>query len=296
MSDSIFRTAEGQRLISLLNPMSMIGNLLARRELTWKFAKRDLAVKYRASYFGMLWTVFSPILLLIVYTLILSVILGLKWQADRPGNHGDFAIKMFIGMLIFNVFSEVLNRSSTLVISHPSYVKKVVFPLEVLVPSVLISSLISMLVGLLVWLVASFFMIGWPTWMALLFPIVILPICLLTLGLGWFIASLGVFIRDVSQIVMVLTQILFLCTPIFYPIELVEQKVMEHKVPAFILTMIELNPLTPAIENARAVMICGWDRLPDWMGWGVSLIVSTIVALLGYAFFLKSRRAFGDVI
>jgi lipopolysaccharide transport system permease protein len=153
-----------------------------------------------------------------------------------------------------------------------------------------------MFVGLLVWLVACVFIVGWPAWIALLFPIVILPICILTLGLGWFVASLGVFIRDVSQIVIVVTQVFFLCTPIFYPLSMVKKKVEEGKVPPFILKMIELNPLTQAVENARAVMLWDWKDNTDWTGWACSMIVSMIVALLGYAFFVKSRRAFGDVI
>jgi len=290
MIDDTFRTSEGPRLFSLLGPVRMGCNIWSRRELVWQLARRDLAAKYRASYLGMLWTVLSPLILLAVYTFIFSVVLEMRWKDDSPPGHGLFAITMFIGMLIFNVFSEVLNRATTLITSHPNFVKKVVFPLEVMVPAVLLSSLGTMGIGLLVWGAGKVILLGWPTATALLLPVVVLPVFLLTLGLGWFVAALGVFIRDVSQIVVVLTQVLFVLTPIFYSIERLERS----RVPAYCIYLIRLNPLTSAVEGARSVTMAG--TMPDWSSWTASLVCGALAALAGYAFFMKSRRAFGDVV
>ena len=155
-------------------------------------------------------------------------------------------------------------------------------------PAVLLSSLVTMAVGLGVWLVGCLILIGPPTATGLLLPVVLLPICLLTLGLGWLLAALGAFIRDISQIVGVITQVLFLCTPIFYPLDILD------RAPAFIRTMIVLNPLTQVVVNARTVLLDG--AMPNWTWWGGSMVGGIVVALFGHAFFMKSRRAFGDVL
>jgi len=290
MTDEIFRTAQGPRVSSLLNPVALVRNLWARHELLFLFARRDLIGKYRGSDLGILWTVISPLLLLVVYTFVFSVILKLKLGGTQAAGHGTFAINMFIALLVFNLFAEVTNRAPHLVLANPNYVKKVVFPLEILVPAILLSSLATMGVGLLVWLAGRIILIGWFGWTALLLPVVVLPICLTTLGLGWFLAALGLFVRDVGHTVVVLVQVLFLLTPIFYSLQTVENS----DAPAFCVSLIRLNPLTQAAVQARLVML--ENGVPDWTWWSAMMIFGTVMTVTGYAFFMKSRRAFGDVI
>jgi len=290
MTDEIFRTAQGPRVSSLLNPAAMLRNLWSRRELLFLFAQRDLIGKYRGSYLGILWTVISPLLLLAVYTVVFSEILKLKFGQIQDAGPGTFAINMFIALLVFNVFAEVTNRAPHLVLGNPNYVKKVVFPLEILVPAILLSSLATMGVGLLVWLAGRIILIGWLGWTALLLPVVVLPICLTTLGLGWFLAALGLFVRDIGHTVIVLVQVLFLMTPIFYSLQTVE----DSDAPAFCIFLIRLNPLTQAAVQARIVML--ENGVPDWRWWAATLIFGAVMTVAGYAFFMKSRRAFGDVV
>lgn len=291
MSDDTFRTAQGPAFRSLLDPTAMVRNLWARRELLMLFARRELVGKYRGSYLGVLWTVISPLLLLTVYTFVFSVILKLKFGETQDAGPWSFAINMFIALLIFNVFAEVTNRAPFLVLSNPNYVKKVVFPLEILVPAALLSSLATMGVGLAVWLVGRCILFGWLSWTALLLPAVILPICLTTLGLGWFLSALGLFIRDIGHTVVVFVQVLFLLTPIFYSLQRLQNS---KDVPAICVTLIKLNPLTQAAEQSRLVML--HNGIPDWTWWAGSLIFGVFMSITGYAFFMKSRRAFGDVI
>jgi lipopolysaccharide transport system permease protein len=111
------------------------------------------------------------------------------------------------------------------------------------------------------------------------------PVCLTTVGLGWVLASLGVFVRDLSHAVVLGTQILFFATPIFYSLD---------RVPEFFRGWMMLNPLTHAVVNARKVMM--YNELPDFVYLSISFAVSIALALLGYAFFMKSKRAFADVI
>ncbi len=199
---------------------------------------------------------------------------------------------MTIGLLVlFGLFSEVVNRAPYMIVGNPNYVKKVVFPLEVFVLSGLGSALINMLIGYGAWL------IGWvlierclPPWTIVWMPVVLLPVCLTTAGVSWALASIGVFVRDVGHAVSLATQVLFFATPIFYSLQ---------RVPQPWRRVLEVNPLTHAIEDLRRIMMWkggGPAPQPEWAWWIAITAVSAVLALLGYAFFMKSKRAFADVI
>lgn len=293
----VIRSGAGVPIADLLNPVRAVSNLWAQRNLMIQMAGREVAGRYRSSLLGMFWAVITPLLLLVIYTFVFSVVLKARWgqNASEPG---DFAITMFCGMLVFNLFAESVNRAPTLIVSNPNLVKKVVFPLEILVPSTLLSAGFTLLVGVGVWLV------GWllvmhsvPSWTIVWLPVVLLPVALLTLGISWILASLGVFARDIGHIVTLVTQVLFFTTPVFFRPDVLKEPFR---------TVINLNPLTHAVEDARRVMMGDyyWRLLgqdggpthPTWGTWAVNVLASGVVALLGYAFFAKSKRAFGDVI
>jgi len=192
---------------------------------------------------------------------------------------------MFCGMLVFGLFSEVVNRAPLMIVSNPNYVKRVIFPLEVFVVSGLLSALFNLLIGLGAWLVGMLAVVGMPPRTIAWLPLVLLPVCLTTVGVSWVLASVGVFVRDVNQIVFLATQALFFMTPIFYSAE---------RVPYPYRRILEINPLSHCVEDARRVMMYGLG--PQWGWWAAALIGSAVLAVLGYAFFMKSKRAFADVI
>jgi lipopolysaccharide transport system permease protein len=267
-----------------LNPWDMLCSLWGRRELIWQLAKREIQGRYRATYLGLLWSILTPLLLLVIYTFVFAVVFRVRW-GDGPESRAEFALTMFCGMLLFTLFSDVVNRSPFMVVSNPNYVKKVVFPLEVFVVSGLIGALFNLLIGLGVWTAGMMLLMHAPPLTVLWLPVVLIPVCLTTAGVGWALASLGVFIRDIGQAVLLATQVLFFITPIFYSIE---------RVPYPYRRILELNPLSHAVEDARRVMIRGLP--PDWGMWAATLAGSAVVALLGYAVFMKSKRAFADVV
>lgn len=292
------RSGAGPSLAALLDPVQMIRNLLRHRDLVRQIAARDIAGRYRNSLLGMFWAVITPLVLLAIYTFVFSTVLKSKWGTSATETAGEFAITLFCGMLMFNVFAEVFTRAPTLVLSNPNLVKKVVFPLEVLVPAALLTALFNLVVGLGVWLIGwTVVMQAWPSASFVWLPLVLVPVCLTTVGLGWLLASLGVFLRDIGHVIGLVTQVLFFATPIFYRIDNVK--------PPF-RQIIAMNPLTLAVEDARRVMMGSryWDLLgesggstqPTWWWWLGSVAASAIVAWLGYAFFMKSKRAFADVI
>ncbi len=272
-----------------LNPVQMVANLWRRRDLIRQLAARDILGRYRAARLGLLWAVMTPLVLLAVYTFVLSGVLGARFGSDPNEGRGRFALYLFCGMIVFNLFAEVVNRAPSMVLANPSYVTKVVFPLEVLVVSGLLTALFNALVAYGVWLifwVAVQRAIPPVTWLYL--PLVLVPVCLTTLGTGWVCAALGVFVRDVGHAVALVVTVLFFATPVFYRIEQVQAKQ-----PAF-AKLLQLNPLAHGLEDVRRVMVEG--RPPDWLWWGITFAGSAAFALIGYAFFMKSKRAFADVL
>lgn len=294
----VIRSGAGVPIADLLNPLRAAANLWAHRNLMTQMAAREVAGRYRSSLLGMFWAVITPLLLLLIYTFVFSVVLKARWGRNESEPAGDFAITMFCGMLVFNLFAEAVNRAPTLIVSNPNLVKKVVFPLEVLVPSALLSAGFTFVVGVAVWLIGWFLVThSLPSLSILWLPVVLLPIALLTLGVSWVLASLGVFARDIGHMVTLITQILFFTTPVFFRPDVLKEPFR---------TIINLNPLTHVVEDARRVMMGDyyWTLLgqpagpthPTWETWSVNVLASGVVALLGYAFFVKSKRAFSDVI
>jgi lipopolysaccharide transport system permease protein len=280
------RAAAGGSARVVLDPWAMLRNLWAHRELTAQLAKRDVLVRYREARLGLLWAVLAPLTMLAIYTFVFAVVFQIRWS-DRPEEtRGEFALTLLCGMLLFNLFAEVVTRAPTMIVANSSYVKKVVFPLEVFVVAGLLSALVRLTIGYGVWLAGWFVIEGaWPHATVALLPLVLLPVCLLTAGVAWVLASVGVFLRDVGPAVQLGVQLLFFATPIFYSLD---------RVPPPFRGVLEVNPLTHAVEDARRVMMAGAP--PEWGWWGSSVLGGAIVLLLGYAFFIRSKRAFADVL
>ncbi|NWB87236.1 ABC transporter permease [Pseudomonas gingeri] len=247
-------------------------------------ARRDIIGRYRGSLLGVLRSLVYPLFMLAIYSFVFGGIFKFRWEA---GNSSllEFSLILFIGMMVFNLFSESIRRSPGVVLAHGSYVKKIVFPLEVLPVVLLVVALFQFLVNLCVWLLFYALFFQRPPLTALLLPLVILPLLLFTLGVSWVLASLGTYLRDTGRRVGVLITALLFLSPIFYPLTALPEQFQR---------LMHLNPLAQVIENARWVLI--WGRLPDLGSWCLSLLVSGVVAWLGLAFFQKARGGFADVL
>ena len=267
-------------------PTSLVAltkSLWRNRQLIMQMTKREVVGRYKGSVMGLGWSFFNPLLMLVVYTFVFSVIFKLRWGGDDSKTL--FASVLFVGMIVFSLFSEVLNRAPTLIVSNVNYVKKVVFPIEILPIIAMGAALFHCLISFGVLLLALVVFNGYLHWTTLLTPLVFLPIIILTLGLAWMLASLGVFLRDVGQTIGITTTVLMFLSPMFYPVT---------AVPERFLPFIMANPLTFIIEQAREVII--WGRLPDWVGLGLYTLLATLIAWSGYAWFQKTRKGFADVL
>ncbi|AEG91954.1 candidate ABC type polysaccharide/polyol phosphate export systems that might be involved in cell envelope biogenesis, permease component [Ramlibacter tataouinensis TTB310] len=233
---------------------------------------------------GIVWAFLLPLLMLATYTFVFSVVFQARWQG-QSASRGEFALILFAGLLVFNLFSECLNRAPSLILQNQSYVKKVVFPLEILPWVTLGAALFHTGISYLVWQLFALLVLGVPSWTVLLLPLQLLPVCVLTLGLSWFTAALGVYMRDLAQLVGVLLGILMFLSPLFYPLSIL---------PPGYQALLAINPLAPAIEATREVLI--WSRVPAAPGYLLQLAVALIVAWAGFAFFQRTRRGFADVV
>jgi lipopolysaccharide transport system permease protein len=251
------------------------------RQLTW----REVTGRYRSSALGFAWSLVTPLVMLSLYTFVFGLVLKARWPGTRAGNLAEFGLMLFAGLTAFSLFSECVNRAPSLITSSPNYVKKVVFPLEVLPVSVLGSALFHTAISALILVVAQQLVSGTPVWTAVFMPLVLLPLACLALGVSWFLASLGVFLRDIGHTVNLVMQVLFFMTPIFYAPE---------ALPSRLQLIVRFNPLAPIVNNMRRVGVLG--QPPRWEGLAFSMVVGFVVLCLGHAWFAKSKPAFADVI
>ncbi|MCZ2497387.1 ABC transporter permease [Xylophilus sp. Kf1] len=249
-----------------------------------QMTKREVVGRYKGSMMGLLWSFLNPLFMLVVYTFVFSVVFKAKWGGGDE-SRTQFAVILFAGMIVQALFADILNRASSLVLANANYVKKVVFPLEILVVITAGSAMFHGLVSIFVLLAAFFALNGYLHWTCIFFPLVFLPLIFLSTGLAWIISSIGVFARDVGQVVAIITTVLLFLSPVFFPVS---------ALPAKVQPWIMANPLTFIIEQARAVMV--WGRLPDFGGLSVYTAASILVAWAGYAWFQKTRKGFADVL
>lgn len=256
----------------------------SRLLLLKQLVKRDVLSRYKGSMLGILWSIVIPILMLAVYTFVFSVVFEARWNVQSD-NHLQFALIIFCGMTIFNFFSEVINRSPSLMVSNSNYVKKVIFPLEVLPISAVLSAMVHMIISFVILFIGIICFGNGLNFMMLYLPLVLLPIVLCSLGLSWFLASMGTYIRDISYIVNIITSALMFLSPIFYPISSVPEKLR---------FVYNLNPVSYTVEDMRNILI--WGEAPDLYWLSIGTVVGALVSFLGYYLFNKTRGGFADVL
>ena len=266
--------------------MALARSLWQNRSLIAQMTKRDVIGRYKGSVMGLTWSFFNPIFMLSVYTFVFSTVFKSRWSsAGTEESKVNFAIVLFVGMIVHGLFAECVNRAPGLILGNVNYVKKVIFPLEILPVIAMGSALFHMIVSLVVLLGAILLLGSSVSWTILLFPIAIFPLLLVTMGAAWFLAALGVYVRDVAQITGMVTTVLMFLSPVFYPVS---------ALPEQYRPWLMANPLTFIIEQSREVLI--WGRLPDWGGLGIYLLAALGVAWLGFAWFQKTRKGFADVL
>ncbi len=289
MSQVVVHGAETGGGWRLLSPLAMARNLKAHRRLTWLIAKRNIQIRYRQTKLGAFWVIATPLATMIVYSVVFGYILGARFE-PKPGQIAgrfDFPLNLLCGMLIYELFAGTVRRSPSIVLENPNYVKRVVFPLEIFTPAILIENLFNMLVGYGLWMIGFLILSPTnPTLSWLYFPLVVLPVALWGAALSWLSAAAGVVFRDLGQAVYIFLNLFFFATPIIYDF---------NRIPyQWLRDVFELNPMGHAVTDARRVLMQG--VAPDFAWLAISTAIGGALTLIGYAVFMRAKRIFPDVL
>ncbi|WP_028634709.1 ABC transporter permease [Pseudomonas parafulva] len=268
-----------------VSPWALVSNLWHYRRLILQMTRREVVGRYKGSVMGLLWSFLTPLFMLAVYTFVFSVVFKARWTTSPHESKGDFAVLLFAGMIVHGLFAEVLNRAPGLILANVNYVKKVVFPLEILPVISMCTALFHTSVSLLVLMCAIVFVNGELHATMLFIPLIAVPYIIFVQGLAWALASLGVYLRDVGQTIGIITMIMLFMSPVFFPIS---------SLPVEMRPFMEANPLTFIIEQLRDVLI--WGHMPNWLGLAKYSLMALMTAWFGYAWFQKTRKGFADVL
>lgn len=278
-------TTQSLPVTHYLRPTTLLRMLWEHRELIRQLTWRNVLSRYRGSALGITWSFILPLLMLTVYTFVFGVVLKAKWGNTDDSSMLGFALTLYSGLLLYGFFSETLASAPGLILGNPNYVKKVVFPLEILPVCALGAALVQFIAGIAVLLVCSLIFMQQISTTLYWFPLVVLSVGMLTLGLAWFLAALGVYLRDIGQFIGVALQMMMFLSPIFYTLD---------QVPPNFRTIMMLNPLTPLVQSARSTLL--WSETPHLPALLGATVVSAVVMQLGYVWFMKTRRGFADVL
>ncbi len=271
-----------------LSLLALSRSLFKNYSLIKQLTKREVVGRYRGSLLGIGWSFLNPLLMLLVFTFIFSVVFKAKWGLQLNGQEeGEFvfAVVLFIGLILHSILAETITRSPATILVNTNYVKKVVFPLEILPIVVVLSAFFHSLVSLLIWFIFFVIVVGLPPIEALLFPLVLMPLIILCVGLSYVLSAIGVFIRDITQFTGVLATVLLFMSPVFFPIE---------RLPEAYQSLFMVNPLTFIVEQSRDVLI--WGKTPNYSSLTIYTLIALSILVIGFYIFQKARKGFADVL
>jgi len=282
-SDVVVHSAETHESVPL-NPWRIMRQLWRQRQLLRQLTNRAVQQRFRGSALGLLWAMLNPIFMLLVYTYVFGIVLGVKWNGQ--GSSFVFAMNLFCGLIVYGIFAESVGAASIQVLSNPSYVKKILFPLEILPLAGLGAAITFNLFSLVVLLFCTQFFLTPLSVHLIALPIVWIPLFLFTAGLSWIVGAMGVFVRDIGQLILIILQIVFYLCPIVYPLA---------RVPAPMQRWyLWFNPLAVFVEETRQVLLQHhWPQL----GWLLpNYAICLLTFIFGYYVFMRAKRGFADVI
>ena len=264
--------------------LTIFSSIQRNRELIFASTKREILGRYRGSFIGIFWSLITPIFMLLIFTFVFSVIFKARW-GGTSGSKVEFALLLFIGLIVFNLFAECINRSPVLIISNINFVKKVVYPLEILPFVVTLNAFFHAIISLIAWFVVHSFFYGLPPLTIFYLPLILIPFAIFTLGLSWALAAVGVFFRDLSQLIALITSGLMFLSPIFYPVS---------SFPEGYRFILYINPITFVIEQFRNIVFWGFHL--NFAEVAVYWIVSLFIGWVGFVVFQMTRKGFSDVL
>ncbi|WP_162924349.1 ABC transporter permease [Rubrobacter indicoceani] len=262
-----------------------LSNYYERRWLVLYLARRQLFAGYQGSFLGVAWAFLTPLLLVVLYTLIFSEIIGIRFRDVEGDNSLNFGLYLYCGLLPFLAFSEALNRSAAMIKSNSQYVKNLVFPTEVLPLSTTLGTLVDKLFGFVVLAGVLLFLEGRLNWTLVLVPVLMGLQMIFVLGLSYIFATLGALVPDIRSTLQAVVRVMFFATPIIWPVS---------QVPDHLSWVVTINPLAFLVEAYRGIVLEG--TLPPLWHTGVFALFSVALLVGGLALFLKVKPRFADLV
>ena len=259
--------------------------LRVHANLIWQLTMRDALGRYQGSHLGALWSILNPLGLLAVESVVFGLIFKARFTHDPHEGPMDYALALFAALMVFNVFAEAFTRSPGLIVTQPNYVTRVIFPLEILSITIVLSAMVNMCISLLPLLVGELILRGHIPWTMWVWPVLMPPVFCFCLGLSWIMSAVGVFLRDLNASIIVLLNIVMYGSAIFYSVD---------KVPATMLPFVKYNPLAAFVQQSRNMAV--WGALPDWHVYWWVCFVSAAMMVVGYVVFTRLRGGFADVL
>jgi len=268
-------------------PMGLLQRFFSNRSLISQMTKREVIGRYQGSVLGLFWSFLNPLFMLVIYTFVFGIVFKARWGGSgEQASTTNFAIILFAGLIVHGLLGEMFARAPMLIVGNVNYVKKVVFPLEILPVVALGAALFHAFISVIVLLIAQIVLSATlPSITVLWLPVVVAPFLLLLLGFSWWLASLGVYLRDVNQILAPIITALLFISPVFFP---------SSSLPAPLRPYLFLNPITLIVEQTREVLIFG--NMPDFFALAIYALVAVLFAALGLFWFQKTRKGFADVL
>jgi lipopolysaccharide transport system permease protein len=267
----------------LVLPWRVVSHFLGNRQLTWQFMRREVLGRYRGTFFGVLWSFMTPLMMLTIYTVVFGLIFEGRYVADGSETRMMYALALFCSLNFFHFFAEAVNRAPHLVLEHPNFITRVVFPLEIFAVAAVSAAGVHLLISMSLLLAGALITgVGIPPTVLYLIPL-LLPLVLFSLGITWLLSSAGLFVRDIQALTGPLTTVLMFVSAVFYPLS---------RVPEGFRWLFGLNPVAQIVEQSRRIMIQGLAL--DWTTWGLLMAAALIVFHLGFSFFMKTKHLFAD--
>lgn len=268
----------------LVDPTRMVLGLWARRDLIWQFTHRNIEMRHRGSRLGAFWALLNPLSMLALYFVVFGVIYDQRFNVVPGETRFDFSLALFMGLALFHAFSETLAWAPGVIVANPNFVKKVVFPLEVLPVANMGATAFHLLVSLGLVLTGSAFGTAGLSLGVLWLPVLVLPLLLIAMGIAWALAALGVFVRDIGQVTAFFSTALLFASAVMYP---------PSKIPDA-LHFLTHNPLLELIDLARRVVL--WHQPMPYETLAQLYLVGFIVFAAGALVFAVLRKSFAEVI
>lgn len=262
-----------------------LGGLYRNRELLWQFAVRNVHLRHKGSYLGIIWSVLNPLLMLGLYTFVFGIIFGRRFKDVEGSTSLDYALGIFIGLTIFGLISETLYSAPQTILGNPNFIKKIVFPLDILPAASVLASVYHFFISLLLCMAGVIFWGPGLGWYFLWFPVIIFPIIMISLGLSWMVSAVGVFFRDLIPLTQSVSTILFWMSGIFFS---------PAMVPEALWPILRINPIIHAVALGRDTML--WNSHPEFGPLLYLYLAGFFMLFLGNRIFTRLKPGFADVV